>query len=92
VWMHSWAQREFRLKKSKAAALVKNHLMWKRMFEIKTHLVSQGWEIKAQWCKGHNGNLYNEQCDYLATQAIGKNKRRFQIERTKHNFGGTTSR
>lgn len=50
----------------------KNVDLWKRM-----EAASKGKKITMRWVRGHNGDLYNEMCDQLATLAMqtlpGKN-------------------
>lgn len=55
-WLNSWVRINFKNKKNKD--------LWLRYMEIaKQH------NVKFVWVKGHNGNVYNERCDYLAVQA-----------------------
>ena len=56
-WIHSWRARGW----NKPGGL-KNPDLWARLYELTTtHKVS------FVWVKGHNGHVYNERCDALAT-------------------------
>lgn len=43
----------------------KNKDLWKRL-----DIASYGKKITYRWVRGHNGNLYNEKCDELATMGM----------------------
>lgn len=43
---------------------VKNDDLWRKILEL-----SRQHDIIWEWCRGHNGNHYNEKCDQLAVNA-----------------------
>lgn len=60
-WMPNWKRRNWRRKGGELA----NVDLWMQLDEeISRH------EILWRWVKGHAGNVYNEQVDRLAKQAI----------------------
>lgn len=54
-WIWGWVKNNFKNGK------VKYINEWKEVFKLKDK------KIKAKWVKGHNGNIYNERVDYLAS-------------------------
>ncbi len=59
-WIYGWIAKKF---KDKA-----NQDLWLRFMNVyRKH------QVKLIWVKGHNGNLYNERCDFLATSAAQGN-------------------
>lgn len=55
-WIEAWRKRDWRK--------VKNVEHWHRLIaEVERH------EVEWEWCKGHDGNLYNEVCDRIAGEA-----------------------
>jgi ribonuclease HI len=58
-WLQSWVRNNFKDKKNKD--------LWIRYLNV-----AQKHNIKFVWVKGHNGNIYNEQCDCLAVQAAAE--------------------
>ena len=57
-WIYSWREHGWRRGKDE----LKNPDLWARLYELTTtHKVS------FVWVKGHNGHVYNERCDALAT-------------------------
>lgn len=46
----------------------KNLDLWEKLDEVASHQAHIEWN----WVKGHNGNLYNERCDKLATEGMEK--------------------
>ncbi|MCR5597966.1 MAG: ribonuclease HI [Lachnospiraceae bacterium] len=64
-WIGGWIKRGW--KKSNKEA-VKNVDLWERLLKAaEPHI------IKWNWVKGHDGNVYNERCDRLATSAADNN-------------------
>lgn len=62
IWINNWKKRNWRGTGGKP---IKNQDLWQKLDKIVTlHQIS--WH----WIKGHNGNLYNERADKLATVAI----------------------
>lgn len=60
-WIDYWMTHDF-VKKDKKP--VKNRELWERLLKaIEPH------NVTFNWVKGHNGHLYNERCDKLATEA-----------------------
>ncbi|MCK9480862.1 MAG: ribonuclease HI [Bacteroidia bacterium] len=55
-WLKSWIKTGFKDKK--------NVDLWKQFLEL-----AQLHHISFHWVKGHDGNVYNERCDVLATTA-----------------------
>jgi ribonuclease HI len=56
-WLKTWMKTNFKGGK-------KNPDLWRRF-----HAISQQFNIKMIWVKGHADNPYNNRCDELATQA-----------------------
>jgi ribonuclease HI len=55
-WVFDWEKKYFKNKK--------NEDLWRRFLKIyRQH------KVKLQWVRGHAGNVENERCDVLATQA-----------------------
>ena len=64
LWIKNWKKNGWKTASKKP---VKNKDLWKKLDnEITRH------SIEWQWIKGHSGNEYNEQADYLARQFINK--------------------
>lgn len=60
-WIENWVKKGWRKSSNEA---VKNVDLWKRLLiQVQKHSVS------FVWVKGHNGHIYNERCDMLATTA-----------------------
>lgn len=55
-WVFNWEKKNFKDKK--------NPDLWKRFLKIYPKHT-----LNLHWVKGHNGNVENERCDYLATHA-----------------------
>jgi len=55
-WISTWLKTDFKNKKNKD--------LWLRYIKI-----AQKHNVTFVWVKGHNGNTYNERCDYLAVKA-----------------------
>ena len=64
-WIGGWIKRGW--KKSNKEA-VKNVDLWERLLKA-----AEPHKIKWNWVKGHDGNVYNERCDRLATSAADNN-------------------
>ncbi len=60
-WLADWKRRGWRLRSGGA---VKNPDLWQRLDELLSlH------EVTLEWVKGHDGHIFNERCDELATMA-----------------------
>lgn len=57
-YMHGWAAKRWPIK-------VKNRELWQRMHEL-----FDSERMAIEWCRGHNGNAFNEIADYLAGQEM----------------------
>ena len=64
-WIGGWIKRGW--KKSNKEA-VKNVDLWERLLKA-----AEPHKIKWNWVTGHDGNVYNERCDRLATSAADNN-------------------
>lgn len=65
-WRSGWEAKGFRNSKKE---IVANLDLWKEIFaEVDRR------KVNVKWVKGHSGDLHNERCDVLATNAILKNK------------------
>jgi len=62
-WMESWKKNGWKTSTRKP---VKNQELWQRLDELKGKLPS----VKFQWVRGHNGDVFNEMADRIATAAI----------------------
>ena len=61
-WIQNWESNGWY---TSAGKPVKNKELWVNLLEaIKPH------DVAWVWCKGHDGNEWNERCDELATQAV----------------------
>lgn len=62
-WIFNWQANGWKTSNGKP---VKNQELWKRLYDlaVKHH-------VNWKWIKGHNGNKYNEEADYLANKATG---------------------
>lgn len=60
-WISSWEKKGWKRGKNEP---VKNVDLWKRLLQAK-----QSHQVKFYWVRGHNGHMYNERCDELATTA-----------------------
>ncbi len=60
-WMPAWKRKNW----MRGNKPVKNQDLWMRLDELVNY-------HKVEWCwvRGHDGNMYNERCDELATAAI----------------------
>jgi len=58
IWIENWKKRNWKK--------VKNIDLWQQLDEEKSRFKS----IKFTHVKGHSGNIFNEECDYLAKQQI----------------------
>lgn len=63
-WIHTWIQNGWKTSGNKA---VKNQELWKRLWEL-----TQQFQLRWVWIKGHAGNPYNERCDRLVQKEIKK--------------------
>ncbi len=61
-WLISWRNKGWMRSKKEE---VKNLDLWKRLWEL-----IQKHEVKFRWVPGHAGNIENERCDQLATEAM----------------------
>ncbi len=57
-WVYSWKKSGWTRGKDE----LKNADLWARLFAL-----TEIHEVKFNWVKGHNGHVYNERCDKLAT-------------------------
>jgi ribonuclease HI len=62
-WMPAWKRNGWKRK----VGAVKNLDLWQKLDRL-----VQEHEVKWHWVKGHAGNLYNERCDELATEAMAR--------------------
>jgi ribonuclease HI len=60
-WVFGWQLKGFKDKK--------NADLWNRFLRIYPKN-----QVKFQWVKGHNGNIFNERCDVLAVEAAQGSK------------------
>lgn len=60
-WIDGWIKKRWTRGKNEP---VKNVDLWKRLLQA-----SKKHKVEYVWVKGHDGNKYNEKCDYLATKA-----------------------
>lgn len=60
-WIVNWKQRNWRRKEG----ILLNDDLWKLLWKACSAHIS----IQMKWVKGHSGDIYNERCDSLATQA-----------------------
>ena len=61
-WIYGWIKSDFR---RNTANPVKNIDLWERLIK----LVNNQEKVEFIWIKGHNGHVFNERCDVLATSA-----------------------
>jgi ribonuclease HI len=59
-WLQGWVKKNWKN--------VKNTDLWKEYIQV-----SQGFNVKFNWVKGHAGIVENERCDFLATEAAKNN-------------------
>lgn len=57
AWAEEWKRKNWKTSKGKPT---KNADLWRRIFALKKD------HIIVRWCKGHNGNQWNELADSLA--------------------------
>ncbi|MDR1867304.1 MAG: ribonuclease HI [Treponema sp.] len=58
AWIYKWKRNNWQ---TTSKTPVKNKELWQKL-ELYTQQLSVSWE----WTKGHNGDKYNERCDFLA--------------------------
>lgn len=58
IWMAGWQRNNWMKKDGYSWVQVKNCDLWQRMYELRG-------KISLTWVKGHAGNQWNEQCDYM---------------------------
>jgi len=63
-WIIKWKRNAWRTSDKKP---VKNQDLWMELDALSGEL-SPGWE----WVRGHSGIIYNERCDQLTQEAIGR--------------------
>lgn len=75
-WMYGWARNKWI---SSTGFEVKNKEFWLKLFELnKIH------SLKWTWVKGHANNVFNNECDLIATTQISLNKSAdYKRERSK---------
>lgn len=66
-WLPNWIRNGWVTSSKKP---VKNIIYWKRIMEL-----SQKHRIRWFWVKGHDGNVYNEECDRMAREEIIRNRK-----------------
>jgi len=67
VWLNNWHKNGWKTSGKKD---VKNISLWKEISDmINFH------KVNFNWVKGHDGNLYNEECDRLAREEILRNQK-----------------
>lgn len=59
-WLQGWVRKNWKN--------VKNTDLWKEYIQV-----SQEFDVKFKWVKGHAGIVENERCDFLATEAAKSN-------------------
>lgn len=69
-WLPNWQRNGW---KTSAGKPVKNVELWREIVELKGFH-----KIKWNWIKGHDGNLYNEECDVMAKEQIESNKKQIR--------------
>ena len=67
TWLPSWKQRGWKRKRG----AVKNLDLWQRLDAL-----VQRHHVQWRWVPGHAGDVYNERCDQLASEAIARQKQR----------------
>jgi ribonuclease HI len=65
-WIHTWVRNGWKTSGNKA---VKNQELWKRLHEL-----TQQFQLRWVWIKGHAGDPHNERCDRLVQKEIKKIK------------------
>lgn len=60
-WIEGWIKKGWKRGKNEP---VKNPELWQRLLQAK-----EPHEVTFIWVKGHDGHVYNERCDQLATSA-----------------------
>jgi ribonuclease HI len=63
-WIHKWIAKGW-LREGQEK--IKNVDLWQKLMAL-----SQKHKLNFHWVKGHNGHVYNERADVLATEAIKK--------------------
>jgi len=66
-WLPGWKKNGWITSSKKQ---VKNIDLWQELTSL-----SELHEVSWNWVKGHNGNLYNEECDKMAKDQIESNKK-----------------
>jgi ribonuclease HI len=66
-WIENWERNGWRTRSREA---VKNKELWQDLRRL-----SRSRSIRWRWLQGHSGNPWNEECDRLVRQAIGRLKR-----------------
>lgn len=61
-WIHRWKARDWMAKPGKPRV---NADLWQRLLAL-----CEKHDVNMQWVGGHNGNLENERCDYLAESTV----------------------
>lgn len=64
-WLAKWKRNKW----INNGELVKNQDLWLTLDGIVTFLESAGTKFEWKWCRGHDGNYYNEIVDKLAQKA-----------------------
>ncbi len=66
-WIEAWERNGWR---TRSREPVKNRELWQELRRL-----SRSLSIRWHWLQGHSGNPWNEECDRLVRQAIGRLKR-----------------
>jgi ribonuclease HI len=66
-WIEAWERNGWR---TRSREPVKNRELWQELRRL-----SRSRNIRWRWLQGHAGNPWNEECDRLVRQAIGRLKR-----------------
>lgn len=61
TWIHNWKRKGW---KTAAKKPVLNQELWRKLDDLKRKLP----DVQFQWCRGHNGNKYNELVDQFCEQ------------------------
>jgi ribonuclease HI len=75
-WMPGWKRQDWT--RGKKREPVKNADLWRRLDELNTRH-----QVEWKWVRGHTGNVHNERCDALASEAIAAVKRGLSANSTR---------
>jgi ribonuclease HI len=60
---------------------------WETLIDLKRQILKVGHTLTISWVRGHNGNLGNEQADFLATQGLISAGKGAELEHTDTHLG-----